>query len=1269
MRKFLLFTLGLFISSYSVFAQGGQGAISATVVEADNGMPIPYANVSVKQNGSLITGGSTDFDGKVEIKPIPPGSYDLEISTLGFATKQINGVVVNANKTTFVPKSSTMMKSALKELGVVEVIEYEKPLIEMDGAATTETVTSKEIARMAARSPAELAATAGGTYSKDDGSGSLNMRGGRSDANYYFIDGIKVRGSSAIPQSSIEQVSVITGGLPAQYGDVTGGVVAITTKGVSREYHGGVEFLSSGIPFSDNLYVGLDPYGYNLAEMSLSGPLIQKKDSAGNKEPLVGFFVSANFTSNRDARPSAVGAWKVRDDVLAGLKQDPLREGFTPGSVIPNTDFMRLSDFEHVNVRPNTNNRGANLAGKIDVVTTSTTNLTFGGSLNYSKGQRYNYNQALFDYEGYPEETNLDWRAYGRFTQRFKNDESGDESSASIIKNAYYTIQADYSQEYFRRWDPRLRDNFFDYGHIGKFTVYQGADYVNGFDSITGIAGQIQGTFQDTLITFEPGTANPEMARFTQRYYELNGWEGFDAEGNPVYDPERVSAFTNYNQIQAGGGLVNGDNLEGRSRSVYGMWIYNNDVTNARGSASDNYFESITNQVRLTGQGSADIGNHQFIIGFEYEQRVDRAYNLSPRQLWTVARLRANSHLDQLDRQNPIIDYPGPRVSYNRLNAAPGPYSGDDNQAFVDFNLRNATGLDPDGVDFLDVNSLDPSVYELEYFSADELYNGGTGSLVSYYGYDPYGNRTRETPSFSDFFTATDQFGNLTRPIAPFQPIYIAGYIEDKFEFDDLIFRVGLRVDRYDANQQVLKDPYVLFPTVKAGDDDALALLPEDVSAHPESIGDDFVVYVDDVQNPSSILGYRDGRTWYNAQGAELTDASALRVSNGIPAPLLVDDGEKNYRLNNNSVDITQESFEDYNPQVNFMPRVAFSFPISDEANFFAHYDVLTKRPTFGNRLDPSDYYFLQSRASAAELDNPNLKPERTIDYEVGFQQALTNAMALKIMAFYRESRDQVQVVQVFDAYPIRYRSYENIDFATVKGMTVSYDLRSTKNLTVRASYTLQFAEGTGSGSTSQLNLARTGQPNLRAPMRLNFDQRHAIVGNFDYRYGAGANYNGPVIGEKRILENTGFNLQVRGGSGEPYNPQGNFTPNALFQENPSPIQKGMINSGTLPWTFRFDFVLDRDFTYKMKGESGRQLSFNAYIQVLNLLNARNINDVYRATGNPDDDGYLNSPIGINFTEEQNSPASFTEYYTMKLWDPVHWQLPRRIRLGVRVNF
>lgn len=1265
MRRTVLIVLGILIAVFNASAQVGQGALKATVVDKESGEPIPFANVAVKQNGVLVTGGQTDFDGVVEIKPISPGTYDLEISNLGYASIKISGVLVTAEKTTTIPKESTRMSTSAQLLDVVEVIEYEKPLIEIGGGSIQETMTSKDINKMAARSPAEIVATGAGTYSKDDGTGDINVRGARSDANYYYIDGIKVQGSTNIPRSSIEQVTLITGGLPARYGDVTGGVVSITTKGVSNEYHGGIEYLTSGVKFSDNAYVGLDPYGYNLLEFSLSGPFLSKKDTLGLKKPLLGFFVSGNLTSQLDPRPSAVGAWKIKDDVLESIKQDPLRQGFTANSVIPNTDYLRLSDFERVTVRPNTNSNGANLAGKITVATTSNTDLTFGGSLNYNKSKRYDFDHALLDYESYPEVTNLDWRTYARFTQRFENANTDDESTSSLIKNAFYSIQLDYSQTYDRFWNPDFKDDFFKYGYLGRFETFKTEDFALGADSTTGIFGRIQQTYRDTLITFLPGDANPELAKFTQRYYELNGWEGFDAEGNPIFDPDRLDAFTNYNNIQSGGGLINGDNLYDRSRSVYGMWVYNNDITNGRTADSDTYFEQIRNQIRVSAQGSADIGNHSFVLGFEYEQRVDRGYSLSPRALWTLARLRANSHIEQLDFNNPQISYPGPEITYPRLNASPGEYNAlDENeaQAFIDYNLRKAIGLDPDGVDFLDVNAIDPELYQLEFFSADELYNGGN-SYLSYYGYDPYGNRTSENPSFDDFFNARDEYGNYTRPIGAFQPIYVAGYIEDKFEFEDLIFNVGLRVDRYDANQQVLKDKYVLFPTIKAGDDATLELLPGDVSDHPSNIGDDYVVYVDNVQNPTSILGYRDGDTWYNAEGAELQDASALRVSNGLPAPLLVD------KENTNSVDITSESFEDYKPQTNFMPRIAFNFPISDEAKFFAHYDVLTKRPTDRNRLDPSDYYFLESRASSAELQNPDLKPERTIDYEVGFQQALNRSMALSISAFYRESRDLVQVVRVFDAYPIQYRTFDNIDFATVKGMTVSYDLRETKNLTIRGSYTLQFAEGTGSSSTSQLNLARTGEPNLRAPIRLAYDQRHQIVANIDYHYGDGTKYNGPVIGNTQILKNTGANLQIRGGSGEPYNPQSNFTSTGLFSNFPAALQSGVVNSGSKPWKFRFDLVVDRDFYYTMKNESKRELYFNVYVQVLNLLNARNINDVYRATGNPDDDGFLNSARGIEYTEEQNSPSAFMEYYTMKLWDPVNWELPRRIRLGVRVNF
>ena len=262
-----------------------------------------------------------------------------------------------------------------------------------------------------------------------------------------------------------------------------------------------------------------------------------------------------------------------------------------------------------------------------------------------------------------------------------------------------------------------------------------------------------------------------------------------------------------------------------------------------------------------------------------------------------------------------------------------------------------------------------------------------------------------------------------------------------------------------------------------------------------------------------------------------------------------------------------------------------------------------------------------------------------------------------------------IQVVRVFDAYPMEYRTFANIDFSTVKGLSTSYELLATGNLSLRASYTLQFAEGTGSNATSQLNLARSGEPNLRAPMRLTNDQRHQVVANVDYRFGD-EKYNGPLFRKRvKVLKNTGANLTVRGGSGEPYNPQANFTSAALYNNNPAPLQVGSINGATLPWKFRFDLRLDKQLGNVRKDSSKHALDMNVYVQVLNLFNTRNINRVYRATGNPDDDGYLSSPAGKAFTASQNSPGSFMDYYSMKLMDPSNWELPRRLRFGVKMSF
>lgn len=163
----------------------------------------------------------------------------------------------------------------------------------------------------------------------------------------------------------------------------------------------------------------------------------------------------------------------------------------------------------------------------------------------------------------------------------------------------------------------------------------------------------------------------------------------------------------------------------------------------------------------------------------------------------------------------------------------------------------------------------------------------------------------------------------------------------------------------------------------------------------------------------------------------------------------------------------TDVSFEDYEAQVNVMPRLAFSFPISDQANFFAHYDVLVQRPPSNSIASPRDYFYFTDEASIIK-NNPNLKPEKTVDYEVGFQQKLSNSSALKVSAYYKEMRDMITFRTIFPVPFIgSYDTYDNLDFGTVKGFSFQYDLRRTGNTTLLANYTLQFADGTGSDANS----------------------------------------------------------------------------------------------------------------------------------------------------------------------------------------------------------
>ena len=1249
LRKIYLLMTFAFITVYA-FAQ--TGTLKGVITDAMSGESIPFANVVAERNGNQIGGTTTDFDGNYTIKPLEPGSYTVKATFVGYGTVEVTGVIISANKIT---DQNIKLQEGIA-IGEVQIIEYKKPLLDKDNLSG-ETKTAEEIVALPTRSVASVAATTAGIYQRDEGDG-VNIRGSRGDATEYYIDGIKVRGAMGVPTSGIEQITVITGGVPAKYGDATGGIISVTTKGPSSKFAGGLEYESSSL---------FDDYNYNIVGFSLSGPIVKARNTDGTKgNSIIGYFLAGEYLNVDDNDPSAIGRWKVKDAVLEDLRKTPFI--IAPNSsagFLSRSEFLQESDFELVDAKLNANQERFNFSGKLDFKPTKNTFLSLGGSLYYNKSNDFSGWRSMFSWDNNRTSSQTTYRLFGKLTQKFGSEESNSDESASTIKNAFFTIQGDYTSNRYTFDDANHSDNLFNYGYVGKFNttkvpIYQFGTAVDSLNQII-YTGRIQTGWADTLYEFTPGNINPSLVNYTSAYFDM-----FSEYGMTSYQASTMADFfgvdaSNDGKIRTaadlmGQGLMNGS----LPASVYSL--YGNHGTMYNGSAKQE-----NTQTTFKAAGSADINSHELSFGFEYEQRKDYYWGSAPMGLWGLMRQQANKHILELDLANPKPLFTSDSiyldtVQYDRLNADLDPVTGLPSGAFqstFDKNLRELLFGEGNytGTEFIDIDSYDPSTFSLDLFSEDELLNNGS-SLVYYYGYDIYGNKNDGNAPLGEFFD-NDEGG--VRLIAPFNPIYQAGYVQDKFAIEDLIFNIGLRVDRYDANQKVLKDQHLLYSAYDASSNDPLGIISS--TNIPSTIGNNYVVYVDDISAPSTIVGYRDNSddTWYNADGLEISDPNLLaEAAGGKIAPYLTNANEAK------KGNVSMDAFEDYKPEYVFMPRIAFSFPISDEAQFFAHYDVLTQRPPGGNRIEPVDYLFMADRVGAT-LNNPNLKPEKTVDYELGFAKTLSLKSALKISAFYKELRDMIQITNVLQAYPAQYYTYGNIDFGTVKGMSINYDLRRTNNVQMTANYTLQFADGTGSSATSGASLVNTGQPNLRTTIPLSYDQRHAISASVDYHYGEGKDYNGPVWFGSKVFQNAGANMTLSAGSGTPYSKQSNITQEAADGINDRSTLEGSLNGSRLPLQFRINMKINKEFDIKWNEKKRSRL--NVYLQVQNLLDARNIIAVYRATGNPEDDGYLTSAAAQNAIEARNDPEAFRYLYSLAVNNPDHYSLPRMLRAGISLQF
>lgn len=1263
----------------TVSAQG-QGEIKGKILdEKGEGLIGAAAQIVDVQGKNTGQGGAADLDGNYAITNLSPGTYDVKVTYLNYQTQIIKGVKVSGDRTTF---QNFQMKEAGKELAIVEVTAYRDPLVNKGDTKLEQNFDQKAIKNAGSLTVENIASQAAGVTQTDAGGG-ITINGGRTDEVQYIVNGHRVIGNVNVPTRGIKEIQVLTGGVSAKYGDATSGFVNITLNDAQQGLSGSAEAQTTK---------GLDKFGSTRAAANLNLPIVHIRDKT-SKEPnakrtLLGLSLSFQYQHDDDRSPSSIGLWQVKQSAIDNIRNAPLVVN-PNGGFYNKAEFLTFADMYKTSVKPNNSQTDYTGGGELGIYPTKNVSVVVGGNLDYKTYNSFVREYALLNSEHNPLYKQTNYWVYGRLTQRIgaqKPKEGAKERTSGLrVENGYYTIQFDYEKYKTGYADASHGSNLFDYGYIGKFET-QGGYGFSGGTSRTYNGKTYQGFVQnltstDTAVVFTPGTINPLGATFTKQYFQLLGAQQNAEGGYYVSGQSKVGYADNVNNIAANNGLVNGT----RSNPIYDLWY--NVGRQYNGYGIDKNDESYRGKV----EGAFDIvkigGNektntHKIELGIEYEQRVQRNYTINPLNLWDAAKALVNTHLT-LDTANPIFRVNGQNYDLSNINTVT--FTATDSilynnkatlatQTTFDRNLRKALGMDPDGTDHIDLFAQDPKKLNLGLFSADDLLKytgGGSTSILSYYGYDYKGNVLTSQPTINDFFKAKDKDGNYTRLQGAFMPTYAAGYVQDKFFYKDLGFVIGLRIDRYDANQMVLKDPYSLYDTKKAGDADVKAKFGN----APGNIGSDYVVYVSDNSPNAKVTGYRNGDNWYDQYGRPTTGKLvSLQSANGLLPYLnvagvdqLSSSGAKAY-IKSANFD-PSGSFTQYKAQYLFMPRLQFAFNITNKAQFFAHYDILSQRPQDRNQLNLAEYYYFTEYGSVK--NNPNLKPIRKIDYEFGFKQQVADFAAVTLSAFYQETRNLIQLRKFQYAFPADYTTYDNIDFRSAKGFRLLVDLRRFHNFQLNANYTLQFVEGTGSDDNSQLYLINNNQPNFRSVYPVSTDARHQIKFTLDYRFDR-LHYDGPVVNGYKILADFGINLGLNLRSGTPVRQSATVSDDASITGT-SGRQKTLSLSSRLPWYTRLDLRVNKDFTFNISKKSdskeARTMGISVYVYIQNLLNTENILTVYPYTLNPNDDGFLSANGSASAIASKTNAQSYKDLYRAKVNNPDNYSLPRRIYLGANINF
>lgn len=229
-----------------------------------NGNPIQFANLLLTETKQ---GTQTNTQGKYRINQIQPRTYSVTCSMVGYQDQQINSVKINLDETAVLNFTLEIMATKIEG---IKIIESGHKYVNRLNTGSSYFVTDELMDEAPIDETIDLLALQPGIY---ENNGEIYIRGGKPNEVVYFIDGVSIndplQGSSAltIDKDAIQEIKVITGGYPAEFGNAQSGIINIITKTGTDRYHGKIEFSSDHLLSQDNM-------NSDKLSFSLSGPLI-----------------------------------------------------------------------------------------------------------------------------------------------------------------------------------------------------------------------------------------------------------------------------------------------------------------------------------------------------------------------------------------------------------------------------------------------------------------------------------------------------------------------------------------------------------------------------------------------------------------------------------------------------------------------------------------------------------------------------------------------------------------------------------------------------------------------------------------------------------------------------------------------------------------------------------------------------------------------------------------------------------------------------------